>query len=502
MKNPPVTPATPVPLRGIFTIIRSLRSGRKDITPVTPLILIIAGLLVASIPQTLQAGWIRTYGGPYDDYGYWVEQTTDGSYIVTGNLTVEGGAQPEAHVYLIKTDNKGDTLWTRAYSGYYAGHCVQQTSDGGYVVLAKPPVSGWEFWLLKTDENGDILWEGYTFAWPAYGCVRETQDGDYLIVTSSPHDLTYDVILVKLNSEGEFVWGHYYGGAGNDGGLSLQLTPDGGCIIAGYYERDLWLLKIDLRDPWVPLWTRRYSLGEGEGVTIGFWVQSTSDGGYVITGVTNTIEVTSSDLFILKTDTAGDSLWARIYGGSGYSAGYSIQQTPDGGYIITGRKEGEYDSQKGALWLLKTDDQGDTIWTRTFGSTWDDCGRCIRVTSDGGYIIAGYTRSYNSDGSIDLLLIKTDSLGRVEGIEDEPVVDEAANWQLVSSIGHSIVLEYHDFPQGFHASIFDATGRRVDEIESPAQNGVLTWGENHSPGVYFIVLGDKEVSVQKVILIE
>jgi len=90
MKTPPVTPITPI-------------------TPPTPLILVIAGLLLASIPQTLHAGWIRTYGGPYDDYGYWVEQTTDGSYIVTGQLTVEGVAQPEAHVYLIKTDNKGET---------------------------------------------------------------------------------------------------------------------------------------------------------------------------------------------------------------------------------------------------------------------------------------------------------------------------------------------------------------------------------------------------------
>ncbi|TKJ43826.1 hypothetical protein CEE36_01535 [candidate division TA06 bacterium B3_TA06] len=93
------------------------------------------------------------------------------------------------------------------------------------------------------------------------------------------------------------------------------------------------------------------------------------------------------------------------------------------------------------------------------------------------------------------------ALDIVPGITEHPVA-ETAEWKVLSSIGQRIVLKYHDLPQGFHASIFDATGRKVDEIESPAQKGVLTWGENHSPGVYFIVLGDKEVSVQKVILIE
>jgi hypothetical protein len=185
-------------------------------------------------------------------------------------------------------------------------------------------------------------------------------------------------------------------------------------------------------------------------------------------------------------------VWTRTYGGVEDDGGSSVQQTANGGYIIFGSS-----ASFGGGWLLKTDSDGDTLWTRIYKGCAFSSGQ---QTSDGGYIITGLTTSYGGG----LLLIKTDSLGYV-GVEEPPVPAThpvtRRDWEVVTSVGTHITLRYENRPQGFHAKIYDATGRKVDEVHATGESGMITWGNNQASGVYFIrPTSGAKTSTLKVIL--
>lgn len=132
------------------------------------------------------------------------------------------------------------------------------------------------------------------------------------------------------------------------------------------------------------------------------------------------------DLWLIKTDSAGNVIWSRTYGGEGDDYGTAVQQTADGGYIIAGHTSSSGDS--GAdLWLFKTDSSGNVIWSRTFGGREGDYGTAVQQTADGGYIVTGRTSSSGA-GGVDMWLIRTDGNGNVEGAvsKDGPGSKEGA----------------------------------------------------------------------------
>ncbi|MEA3312082.1 MAG: WD40 repeat domain-containing protein [candidate division WOR-3 bacterium] len=470
--------------------------------------IVLVAVLLTAIPLAAQTGWINTYGEAMWDWGRWVEQTADGGYVLTGQITTHGEPGPFEWVYLIKTDPEGDTLWTRAWGGKDVfsrlgnqGYCIQCTSDGGYVIVGLATM-GLYVWLIKTDEDGDTLWTRIYESGKDAHCIRQTPDGGY-VITGVGGSGSGDLWLLKTDEHGDSLWARLYGEQDGQKGYSVQVTTDGGCIITGYtgYERGMWLLKTDENGD--TLWTRVYKI-RGENTDRGHCVQLTKDGGYVICGAADPHPFGESGyLFLLKTDSLGDSLWAKVYGGSDYDEGRFVCQTPDAGYIITGVKGLNPFGTTGYLWLLKTDSLGDTLWTRLYGENENDAGECVQLTADGGYIITGYTKSYGTDGSRDIWLIKTDSLDNV-AVAEEPHVTPVtqSDWQIPVSVGRRIVLQYTDRPQGFHAQVFDASGRKVDEVHATESSGMIAWGRCYGPGVYFIVPTDGEVKAQKVILIK
>jgi hypothetical protein len=151
------------------------------------------------------------------------------------------------------------------------------------------------------------------------------------------------------------------------------------------------------------LWTKTYGVGYGNCVI------KTSDSGYAIVGREYDV-YGRSDLCLIKTNIMGDSLWSKTYGDSNnHDMGYSVRETPDNGFIIVGGTE-SYGAGESDLWLVKTDENGDTLWTKTYGGSATDVGRCIQLSNDGGYIIAGWTSSYGA-GNSDVWLLKTDLNG-------------------------------------------------------------------------------------------
>lgn len=469
----------------------------------------VLGSLLLLTPRTTRAGWTRIYGGEGWERGHCVQQTDDEGYIIAGYTGSFGAGMSD--LWLLKTDSTGDTIWTRTYGREKddQGYSVRETNDGGYIIAGFTQALDtalFKLWLLKTKENGDTIWTKEYDGGKGY-CLEQTSDDGYILVGYSWSSETgMDLWLLKTDSLGDTLWTRTYGGVDLDWGTHVDQTRDGGYVVTGYTRDsgarwyDLWLLKMDASGDTV--WTRRYG---GRWEDIGECVQETNDGGYVITGVTTVDSTGAGDLlemglWLLKTDTLGDTVWTRTYGGWEFNAyGHYVQETHDGGYIVTGwmRSSEQWDN----VWLLKTDAEGDTLWTRSYGGRKSDEGYCVQQTDDGGYIITGSTESFGA-GLSDLWLIKTDANGDTLAVVEEPVGDPGGGWDLVTSVGSQIVLQYSDCPEGFHASVFDATGRKVDVLQSSAPSGTITWGEDHNPGVYFIVPSEGKASVQKVILIK
>ena len=320
-----------------------------------------------SQPDTL---WTRTYGGSYGDGGSSVQQTTDGGYIITGYTESYGAGSWD--VYLIKTNANGDSVWSQTFgeSDYNLGFSVQQSSDGGYIIA------------------------GYTYSYS---------------------NSSFDVYLIKTDSLGNEQWNQTFGGSSNDWGFCVMQTSDDGYIIAGetwsYGAGDyiVYLIKTDSLG--IEQWNQTFDGSNGDGSSS---VQQTNDGGYIIAGYTDFYGAGRYDVYLIKTDASGIEQWSQTFGGSGNDYGYSVQQSSDGGYIIAGCSE-SYGTGRYDVYLIKTNANGDSVWSQTFGGSFNDKGYSVQQSSDDGYIIAGYTEPYGA-GSGDVYLIRLDSEGTL--VED------------------------------------------------------------------------------------
>ncbi len=358
--------------------------------------------------------WTKTFGGSASDYGYSVQQTKDGGYIITGN---KGG-----DVYLIKTDAYGETSWTKTFGGSASdvGRSVQQTMDDGYIIsgfTGSYGAGGYDVYLIKTDASGNEQW------YKAFGgssddgsfTVQQTTDGGYIMTgyTQSYGAGEDDVYLIKTDANGNQTWDKTIGGSAFDLAYSIQPTTDGGYIITGFTRsygagnRDVYLIKTDANGD--TSWTKTFG---GTASDRAFSVQQTTDGGYIMTGSTLSYGAGGYDVYLIKTDANGNQTWSKTYGGLSDDAGYAVQQTTDGGYIITGYTV-SYSVGGGDVYLIKTDESGNQTWYKTFGGTEDEEGYSVQQTTDGGFIITGSTQSYGA-GDRDVYLIKTDANGNVK----------------------------------------------------------------------------------------
>jgi hypothetical protein len=318
---------------------------------------------------------------------------------------------------IVRTNAAGDTLWSKDYS-FGSSNATQGvlTSDGGAALCGYTYINGsstMDCFISRTDSAGNVLWS------KTYGgfhndqafSIDEMNDGGFIMAgqtRSANGGSSLQSYLVRTDSIGNIVWTKAFGAAGDNKSTTVKETSDGGIVVSGYcgilniigYNNVAFVTKLDGNGS--ILWSRYY---DGPGTEVVNAIHENPDGSFVLTGTTayfDSINVIS--MFMLTIDQSGLLQSLRYYA-NGFTFGYAVDHTSDGGFIIAGNRNGP--SSDGDICLIKTDQSGDTIWTRAYGGTGNESVSSIRQTNDGGYIVCG-----SSDGfGYGYVLIKTDSLG-------------------------------------------------------------------------------------------
>jgi uncharacterized delta-60 repeat protein len=267
------------------------------------------------------------------------------------------------------------------------------------------------------DVSAQSFWER-TYGAAGYDAatsMQTTSDGGFIVaaLTDSFGAGSYDLLILKLDSSGNIQWERTYGGSGSDFGISIHTTSDGGYIVAGFTDsfgadlHDFWILKLDSSGN--IQWQKTYGgIGNDRATSI----QPTHDGGYIVAGGTDSFGAGLRDFWILKLDSSGNIQWQKTYGGTGNDRATSIQMAADNGFIVAGETD-SFGAGLNDYWILKLDSSGNLQWQKTYGGNVADTAHSIQPTSDGGYIVAGETVSFGAGGP-DFWILKLDSSGDIQ----------------------------------------------------------------------------------------
>jgi hypothetical protein len=373
-----------------------------------------------TIPATSPSpSFCKAIGGLAIEAGNSLIQTSDGGYAIAGETYSFGAGYDD--VYIIKLDANGNLQWTKTIGGEYfdGGSSLIQTSDGGYAIAGSTQSFGAGYddvYVIKLDANGNLQWTktiGGKKADIGFSLIQ-TSDGGYAIAgfTQSFGAGKWDVYVVKLDANGNLQWTKTIGGTKDDQGFSLIQTSDGGYAVVGFTqsfgagEWDVYVVKLDANGNLQ--WTK--TIG-GEYFDGGSSLIQTFDGGYAIAGATQSFGAGEWDVYVVKLDANGNLQWTKTIGGPASEIGnsHSLIQTSDGGYAIAGFTQsfgaGEWD-----VYVVKLDANGNLHWTKTTGGPKDDWGTSLIQTSDGGYVITGFTQSFGAGGR-DVYVVKLDKNG-------------------------------------------------------------------------------------------
>jgi hypothetical protein len=349
-----------------------------------------------------------------------IQPTFDGGYIMAATKWNTGG---QYDMSLIKIDSTGELMWTKIYGSilFTQGSFAEQTNDGGYIVagLSQPGMAGaYLIYIVKTDSAGILQWSktyGGTW-WSSYEAykIKQTFDGGYIICGSASPNLLGPpaALLIKINAVGDTTWTKAYHGLRGANANSVEQTFDGGYVFTGditdslsTFVTNALIVKTDSNGD--TLWTKCIGGSFNNCYVSANAIKQTFDSAYIMTGKTSSFGAGNDDVFLTKTDTGGNPVWTKTFGGIQADRGISLAQTQDSGYVVAGYTF-SFGNSNGEYYLIKTNSNGDTLWTKQYGTSSYDLASDVMQTSDAGYIVSG---SSGGVGSFGMYIIKTDSLG-------------------------------------------------------------------------------------------
>jgi len=310
--------------------------------------------------------------------------------------------------------------------------------------------------------------------------VQQTTDDGYIITgyTTSYGAGLEDIWVIKTDANGNSDWSNTFGGSSEDIGWCVQQTNDGGYVITGDTTSygsgswNIWLIKIDSGGN--EEWNKTYG---GTSEDTSRFVQQTTDGGYIIAGQTGSYGAGNMDIWLIKTDQNGNEEWNKTYGGGLTEHCYSAQQTNDGGYVIIGETE-SYGAGDWDAWLVKTDQNGDEEWNKTYGGSGNEWGDSVQQTTDGGYIIAGI-KTYA------IWLIKVDAVGNEEW---DNIFDQYPSWNSMHSVQQTTDGGY------FIIGDMEIEGMPATTLIKTYENGIEKWRTTPSGPLYSIPYFGRQTS--------
>jgi len=389
--------------------------------------------------------WAKTYGSDLGDTdrGRAVLVNSDDTFTVVGSGDQIGSGGRD--ILVLTLDQEGSLISQAAFggAGHEDGFSVNPTSDGGYVVGSTTSSYGEgssSILLMKFDSSDQLVMQKVygTDGQDNVADIFQTSDGGYLIVGESipaGKGVSYDYWLIKLDLNLEIEWEKKYGGSDMDAVRQGIQTSDGGYLIVGLSQTygagtgSSWIVK--LNSDGTIVWEKAYG---GAGLDTGLSIQETSDNHYITSGGSISSGAGGYDGWAMELGTSGSLVWHWVYGGEDDEILTAIKQTSDGGYIAGGYTKsfgaGDYD-----VWILKLDSKGLIDWERTYGGEDPDYLWEIGEVDSGGYILVGETSSYGAGGS-DLWVMKTDLEGNI-GNSCDLIGESDAEYEKPSE--HSIV---------------------------------------------------------------
>ncbi|MFA7616312.1 MAG: T9SS type A sorting domain-containing protein [Weeksellaceae bacterium] len=439
---------------------------------------------IVKLDSTGGIQWQKSLGGSGLDSANSIQQTTDGGYIVAGGSTSNNGDVTGNHgdidFWIVKLNSVGNIQWQKSLGGsdWDYAHSIQQTADGGYIVAGDSrsndgDVTGnhgdGDYWIVKLDSTGNIQWQKSLggSGWDSATFIQQTTDGGYIVAggsasndgdVSGNHGET-DYWIVKLDNTGDIDWQKSLGGSGEDGAHSIRQTTDGGYIVAGYS------------------WSNDGDVTNNQG---------------------------NRDYWIVKLDSIGNIDWQKSLGGSGNENAFSAQQTTDGGYIVAGisnSDDGDVSDNHGLsdYWVVKLNNTGNIEWQKSLGGSGNDYAYSGQQTTDGGYILAGISNSNDGDvtgnhGGYDYWVVKLfpDYMGTYELNENSFFIRPNPFSDLLNvKLNEGQIKEL---------MIYDLSGRLIMTQKANDQEQYQLNTQNLVTGLYILkVVTDKEVKSFKVI---
>ncbi|KAA9325699.1 T9SS type A sorting domain-containing protein [Adhaeribacter soli] len=529
---------------------------------------LLLGLLAAPVSETLAQTapaklWDKTLGGTGQETISSLCQTLDDGIILAGETdSPQGGDITGVNkgiydVWVVKLNSNGVKLWDKTFGtpNVDAISTVAATSDGGCILGAtssggivgdKSHASkgGSDFWIIKLDAAGNKMWDK-TYGGPEEESLREihqTADGGYIVGGTS--DLSggdrsagfgiKDNWVLKLDAAGNKMWEKSFGGNNDDYFASIKPTADGGYIMAsisgsplsgnksqpGRGSTDFWVIKMDNLGNKV--WDKVF------GGNLKDWpsdVIQARDGGFVVvgyslSGVGNEKSQPNKgfeDYWIVKLDAAGNKLWDKTYGGDQTEGANAITQTSDGGYVVTGYSNtwlfnADKTSRRGGMdiWTLKLDSLGTRVWDQATGGAENDGATSMIIAKDGGLILAGESRSNISHdksepnlGLRDYWVVKLGGVITITGIEEEK--SEAKPNVFPNPSQGRFQLEMKGLKsRSATVHVSDLAGKNVLEKQVKVADGILkeSFDLSAAKGVYVLQIITTDHIVTRKILIE